>query len=73
MIRFDIEGYVTGFGHPDWVRTHDTASRTSPVVSALVEGGATCIGKTVVDELAYRYVVISFIFIGVNCVYIHSI
>ncbi|OAY46519.1 outer envelope protein 64, chloroplastic [Manihot esculenta] len=50
---FDIEGYVTGFGHPDWVRTHDTASRTSPVVSALVEGGATCIGKTVVDELAY--------------------
>ncbi|XP_050212445.1 outer envelope protein 64, chloroplastic [Mercurialis annua] len=50
---FDIEGYVTGFGHPDWVRTHDVASQTSPVVSALVEGGATCIGKTVVDELAY--------------------
>ncbi|KAF2317493.1 hypothetical protein GH714_023027 [Hevea brasiliensis] len=50
---FDIEGYVTGFGHPDWVRTHEAASRTSPVVSVLVEGGATCIGKTVVDELAY--------------------
>ncbi|KAF2309110.1 hypothetical protein GH714_000573 [Hevea brasiliensis] len=50
---FDIEGYVTGFGHPDWVRTHEAASWTSPVVSALVEGGATCIAKTIVDELAY--------------------
>ncbi|EEF31906.1 translocon at the outer membrane of chloroplasts 64 [Ricinus communis] len=50
---FDIEGYVTGFGHPDWARTHEAASQTSLVVSALVEGGATCIGKTVVDELAY--------------------
>ncbi|KAM5570404.1 translocon at the outer membrane of chloroplasts 64 [Rosa sericea] len=50
---FDIEGYVTGFGHPDWAKTHDPASRTSPVVTTLVEGGATCIGKTVVDELAY--------------------
>lgn len=35
--------------------THDKASWTSPVVTALVEGGATCIGKTVVDELAYGY------------------
>ncbi|PKI44190.1 hypothetical protein CRG98_035427, partial [Punica granatum] len=50
---FDIEGYVTGFGHPDWARTHEAASRTSPVVAGLVEGGATCVGKTVVDEMAY--------------------
>ncbi|XVF50476.1 hypothetical protein PTKIN_Ptkin04bG0104500 [Pterospermum kingtungense] len=50
---FEIEGYVTGFGHPDWVRTHEPSSRTSPVVLTLVEGGATCVGKTVVDELAY--------------------
>lgn len=50
---FDIDGYVTGFGNPDWARTHEAASRTSPVVAALVEGGATCIGKTVVDEMAY--------------------
>ncbi|XP_010549063.1 PREDICTED: outer envelope protein 64, chloroplastic [Tarenaya hassleriana] len=50
---FDIKGYVTGFGHPDWVRTHEAASSTSPVVSTLVEGGATCVGKTVVDELGY--------------------
>ncbi|GAV58839.1 Amidase domain-containing protein/TPR_2 domain-containing protein/TPR_11 domain-containing protein [Cephalotus follicularis] len=50
---FDIESYVTGFGHPDWARTHEPASQTSPVVSALVEAGATCVGKTVVDEFAY--------------------
>ncbi|WZY83987.1 hypothetical protein YC2023_030371 [Brassica napus] len=40
---FDVTGYVTGFGHPDWVRTHEPASSTCPVVSTLVEGGATCI------------------------------
>ncbi|KAG6627638.1 hypothetical protein CIPAW_15G143400 [Carya illinoinensis] len=50
---FDIDGHETGFGHPDWVKTHEKASWTSPVVTTLVEGGATCIGKTVVDELAY--------------------
>ncbi|KAK3027884.1 hypothetical protein RJ639_040825, partial [Escallonia herrerae] len=50
---FDIEGFVTGFGHPDWATTHESASRTSSVVSTLVEGGATCVGKTVVDELAF--------------------
>ncbi|KAI4347265.1 hypothetical protein L6164_008089 [Bauhinia variegata] len=50
---FDIEGHVTSFGHPDWARTREPASQTSPAVSALVEGGATCIGRTVVDELAY--------------------
>ncbi|CAN7000766.1 unnamed protein product [Brassica rapa subsp. trilocularis] len=50
---FDVTGYVTGFGHPDWVRTHEAASSTCPVVSTLVEGGATCVGKTVVDELSF--------------------
>lgn len=47
---------MTGFGHPDWLRTHDSASRTSPVVSSLVEGGATCIGKTVINEMAFGFV-----------------
>lgn len=50
---FDIIGYVTGFGNPDWVRTHDPASRTSAVVSTLINEGATCVGKTVIDEFAY--------------------
>ncbi|KAJ6888282.1 outer envelope protein 64 [Populus alba x Populus x berolinensis] len=50
---FEIEGYVSGFGHPEWAKTHQAASRTSLVVSTLVDGGATCVGKTVIDELAY--------------------
>ncbi|XP_057758318.1 translocon at the outer membrane of chloroplasts 64-like isoform X1 [Arachis stenosperma] len=50
---FDIDGHVATFGHPEWARTHEAASQTCPVVSALVEGGATCIGTTVVDELAF--------------------
>ncbi|KAI5660282.1 hypothetical protein M9H77_29075 [Catharanthus roseus] len=50
---FDIDGYVTGFGNPDWSRTHGAASQTSSVVSALVEGGATCTGKSVVDDMAF--------------------
>ncbi|GFZ12295.1 translocon at the outer membrane of chloroplasts 64-III [Actinidia rufa] len=53
VLRFDINGFITGFGNLDWSTTHEAASRTSPVVSALVEGGATCIGKTIVDEMAY--------------------
>ncbi|XP_015957330.1 translocon at the outer membrane of chloroplasts 64 [Arachis duranensis] len=53
QIIFDIEGHVSTFGHPDWARTHEAASSTSPVVSALVEGGATCLGTTLVDDLAY--------------------
>ncbi|KAL2934224.1 Outer envelope protein 64 chloroplastic [Bienertia sinuspersici] len=48
----DIEGHVTGFGNPDWARTHEAASKTAPVVSILVDGGATCVGKTIIDDMA---------------------
>ncbi|CAN4086608.1 unnamed protein product [Withania somnifera] len=50
---FNINGFVTGFGNPDWSRTHEPASQTSTVVSSLVEGGATCTGRTVVDDMAF--------------------
>ncbi|KAL3639436.1 Outer envelope protein 64, chloroplastic [Castilleja foliolosa] len=49
---FNIEGFVTGFGNPDWARTHEAATHTCPVVAALIDGGATCVGKTVVDDMA---------------------
>ncbi|KAJ0090132.1 hypothetical protein Patl1_13168 [Pistacia atlantica] len=39
--------------HPKWVTPSGAASRTVTVVSTLVERGDTCVGKTVVDELAY--------------------
>ncbi|GMP60566.1 hypothetical protein CsSME_00023371 [Camellia sinensis var. sinensis] len=51
---FDLDGYVTGFGNPDWARTHSAATSTAPAVLALLREGATCIGKTVMDEMAYR-------------------
>lgn len=50
---FDVEGHVTGFGNPDWLRTHPAANSTAPTVLALLKAGATCVGKTVMDELAY--------------------
>ncbi|KAK8942167.1 hypothetical protein KSP40_PGU010745 [Platanthera guangdongensis] len=50
---FDIQGYVTGFGNPDWARTHERAIQTSPVVTTLIDGGATCVGKTVIDDMAF--------------------
>ncbi|XP_074326376.1 amidase 1-like isoform X2 [Apium graveolens] len=50
---FDVEGYVTGFGNPDWARTHSAATSTAPAITALLRAGATCVGKTVLDEMAY--------------------
>ncbi|XP_020593994.1 outer envelope protein 64, chloroplastic [Phalaenopsis equestris] len=50
---FDIEGHVTGFGNPDWARTHEAAMHTSSLVATLIDGGATCVGKTVIDDMAF--------------------
>lgn len=50
---FDMEGYVAGFGNPEWARTHSAATSTAPAVLAVLKGGATCVGKTVMDEMAY--------------------
>jgi len=50
---YDIQGHVTGFGSPDWLRTHPPATRTAPAVAMLVAAGATMVGKTHTDELAF--------------------
>ncbi|CAB4289764.1 unnamed protein product [Prunus armeniaca] len=50
---FDVKGYVTGFGSPDWAGTHEAATKTALVVTALLKNGATCVGKTVMDELNF--------------------
>lgn len=50
---FDIAGHTTGCGSPDWLKTHDPAEATSPVVTLLLEAGASMVGKTHTDELAY--------------------
>ncbi|KAJ4791365.1 Glutamyl-tRNA(Gln) amidotransferase subunit A [Rhynchospora pubera] len=50
---FDMEGFVTGFGNPDWARTHAPAKLTSFAVLAILNAGATCLGRTIMDEMAF--------------------
>lgn len=50
---FDIAGHVTGCGNPDWARSHEAATQTSPAVQRLLDAGAYLVGKTITDELAY--------------------
>ena len=48
---FDVTGYVTGGGNPDWKATHAAATRTAWAVQVLVAAGATMVGKTLTDEI----------------------
>lgn len=50
---FDVAGLPTGAGNPDWRATHAVPARHATAVSRLLGAGATVIGKTVTDELAY--------------------
>lgn len=50
---YDVAGQVTSYGHPEWARTHGTAAATAPIVTTLLEAGATLTGKTKTVELAY--------------------
>jgi amidase len=48
---FDVAGYVTGAGNPDWRRLAEPAKHTAWAVAALLESGARLVGKTHTDEL----------------------
>ncbi|MBO6783494.1 MAG: amidase, partial [Alphaproteobacteria bacterium] len=48
----DVAGHVTGCGNPDWLRTHDPARETAPVIRRCLDAGANLFGKTVTEELA---------------------
>jgi amidase len=50
---FDVAGFPTAFGSPDWLNTHPVATQTAPAVLDLVQQGATLVGKTHTDELTY--------------------
>jgi amidase len=50
---FDVEGQVCCCGNPDWLASHAPATRTATVITRLLEAGATLVGKTITDELAY--------------------
>ncbi len=49
----DIAGYSTGGGNPDWLATHFPATAMAPAPAALLAAGATLVGKTITDELAF--------------------
>ena len=49
---FDVAGVVTGCGNPDWAATHEPAQADAWAVNALLEAGATLLGKTITDEIS---------------------
>ena len=49
---FDVAGGVTGCGNPDWAATHGPAEADAWAVHALLEAGATLVGKTITDEIS---------------------
>jgi amidase len=50
---YDVAGHRTGFGSPDWLRTHGPATRTAPAVQRLLDAGAHLVGKTHTDEMTW--------------------
>jgi amidase len=49
---FDVAGYPTGGGNPDWARQYPIPTRHAWAVQRLLEAGATLIGKTITDEVS---------------------
>ena len=50
---YDVAGWPTTYGNPDWARTHPVATGHAIAVRQLLEAGATLRGKTKTVELAY--------------------
>ncbi len=51
--NFDVAGHRTGFGSPDWFRTHPPAMRNAPVLDTLLAAGARMVGKTHTEEMTF--------------------
>jgi amidase len=51
--NFDIAGFRTGTGSPDWLRTHPPAIRTAAAGQAVLDAGASLVAKANMDELAF--------------------
>ena len=50
---YDIAGYRTGGGSPDWLAAATPAASNAAAVRRILEAGATIIGKTICDEFFY--------------------
>jgi amidase len=49
----DVASHVTGGGNPHWASRQKPAAKSAPVVDCLLRAGATLVGKTITDELAF--------------------
>src|ERR1700741_4791316 len=49
---FDVAGYPTGGGNPDWARWNPVPTPHAWAVQRLLDAGATLIGKTITDEVS---------------------
>ena len=52
----DVGNTVTGCGNPTWKQTHPKATVNAVCIDQLLTSGATLIGKTISDELAYSLI-----------------
>lgn len=50
---FHMVGLPTTAGNPDWANTHSIPAETNSIVTKMIDAGATFVGKTITDELAY--------------------
>jgi len=50
---FDVAGYPTGCGNPHMLALSGIKTASAPSVTALAQAGATFVGKTYTDELAF--------------------
>jgi amidase len=50
---YDIAGYRTGAGNPEWLASRQPAETHAGAVRRLLDAGATISGKTVCDEFVY--------------------
>jgi amidase len=49
---FDVAGYPTGGGNPDWARSNPVPAHHAWAVQRLLDAGASLIGKTITDEVS---------------------
>jgi amidase len=50
---YDVAGYRTGGGSPEWLEAHPPATSNAGAVQKILDAGATIIGKTICDEFFY--------------------
>ncbi|WP_425403259.1 amidase [Hwanghaeella sp.] len=50
---YHVVGTKAGCGNPDWLASHDVDDESAPVIGKLLAAGATLVGKTHTDEIAY--------------------